>query len=60
MKRKCRVEVIDSLLAVMAEGLVVIAAAKAANSGASLDEVVNITQTDFGLGGGLYGTVYFP
>lgn len=44
MKRKCRVEVIDSLLAVMAEGLVIIAAAKAANSGANLDEVMNITH----------------
>ncbi len=44
MKRKCRVKVIDSLLAAMAQGLVVIAAAKAANGGANLDEVVNITQ----------------
>ena len=52
MKRKCRVKVIDSLLAAMAQGLVVITAAKAANSGASLDEVVsvthhNITRADF-------------
>ena len=39
MKRKCRVEVIDSLSAVMAQGLIVIAAARAAKSGASLDEV---------------------
>jgi len=44
MKRKCRVEVIDSLTAIMGEGLIVIAAAKAANSGASLDEVMNITR----------------
>jgi len=44
MKRKCRVEVIDSQWAVMAEGFVVIAAAKAANSGASLDEVVDVAQ----------------
>ena len=44
MKRKCRVEVIDSLTAIMGEGLIVIAAAKAANNGASLDEVMNITH----------------
>ncbi len=37
MKRKCRVEVIDSRWAIMAQGLIVIAAAKAANDGASLD-----------------------
>jgi DegV family protein with EDD domain len=44
MKKKCRVEVIDSLTALMAQGLIAIAAAKAANDGASLDEVVSITQ----------------
>ena len=44
MKRKCRVEVIDSQWAVMAEGFIVIAAAKAANSGASFDEVVDVTR----------------
>lgn len=44
MKRKCRVEVIDSLLVVMAEGLVVITAAKAAKAGAGLDEVMNVTR----------------
>lgn len=44
MKRNCRVEVIDSLTAIMGEGLIVIAAAKVANSGASLDEVMNITR----------------
>ncbi len=42
MKRKCRVEVVDSQWAVMAEGFVVITAARAAQAGASLDEVVNI------------------
>ena len=52
MKRKCRVEVIDSLTAVMAEGFVVIAAAKAAQAGSSLDEVMevahrNIKRVDF-------------
>jgi len=44
MKRKCRVEVVDSQWALMALGLIVIAAAKAANSGASLDEVVALTR----------------
>jgi len=44
MKKKCRVEVVDSQWALMALGLLVIAAAKAANSGASLDEVVALTR----------------
>ena len=44
MKRKCRVEVVDSLLALMAEGLVVIEAARAAKAGASLDEVKDIAK----------------
>ncbi|GAG91877.1 unnamed protein product, partial [marine sediment metagenome] len=44
MKRKCRVEVVDSQWAVMAEGFVVMAAAKAANAGASLDEAIALTR----------------
>ncbi|UCG09877.1 MAG: DegV family protein [Dehalococcoidia bacterium] len=44
MKRKCRVEVIDSGLAVMAQGMVVITAARAAQAGASFDEVMDITR----------------
>lgn len=44
MKKKCRVEVVVSELAMMAEGLLVIAAAKAAKSGASLDEIVKLTR----------------
>ncbi len=44
MKRKCRVEVIDSQCAVMAEGMIVIAAARAANAGASLDEVIKLVH----------------
>ena len=45
MKKKCRVEVIDSRFVIMAEGLIVITAAKAAQAGASFDEVVKITQS---------------
>jgi DegV family protein with EDD domain len=45
MKRKCRVEVIDSQTATMAEGFVVMKAAKAAQAGAGLDEVVAIARS---------------
>ena len=44
MKKKCQVEIIDSLSGAMGEGLVVIAAAKAAQSGASLSEVAAIAR----------------
>jgi len=44
MKKKCRIEVIDSEWALMAEGLIVIAAAKAARAGAGFDEVVSLTR----------------
>jgi DegV family protein with EDD domain len=44
MKRKCRIEVIDSGWALMAQGLVVIAAARAAKSGANIDRVVSLTH----------------
>jgi DegV family protein with EDD domain len=40
MKKKCRVEVIDSLSVIMAQGLLVMAAAKAAQDGARLDKVL--------------------
>ena len=46
MKRKCRVEVIDSQLAVMAEGFLVIKAAKAAQAGAGLDELMDLVQSN--------------
>ena len=46
MMRKCRVEVVDSLTAIMGQGLMAIAAAKAANSGASLDEVADLTRNN--------------
>jgi DegV family protein with EDD domain len=40
MKRKCRVELVDSKTATMTEGFIVMAAAKAAKAGAAIDEVV--------------------
>ncbi|MEE9401487.1 MAG: DegV family protein [Dehalococcoidia bacterium] len=39
-KRGCRIEVIDTLAGIMGQGLIVIAAAQSAQTGASLDEVV--------------------
>src|SRR4030043_365261 len=52
MKKKCRVEVIDSGIATLAEGFIVMKAVKAAQAGASLDEVIevarkNIPRVDF-------------
>lgn len=52
MKQKCRVEVVDSQWAIMAQGMIVIAAAEAAQTGASLDELLglikrNISRVDF-------------
>ena len=44
MKKKCRVEVLDSQQAVMAQGFIVIAAARAAQAGASFDAVRDIAQ----------------
>jgi DegV family protein with EDD domain len=44
MKRKCRVELLDSETATMTEGFIVMAAARAAQSGASLDEVIKIAH----------------
>jgi DegV family protein with EDD domain len=40
MKKKCRVEVVDSQSAIMAQGLLVIAAAKAAKDGLKLDKIL--------------------
>ena len=45
MERKCRVEVIDSQWATMAEGFIVMKAAQAAKAGASLDEVIGVTRS---------------
>ena len=44
MKKQCRVEVLDTQWAVMAQGFITIAAAKAAQSGASLDEVLDVAH----------------
>jgi DegV family protein with EDD domain len=41
MKKRCRVEVLDSQWAVMAQGFIVTAAARAARDGAGLDEVLS-------------------
>jgi DegV family protein with EDD domain len=46
MKRKCRVKVVDSEWAVMAQGFLVMAAARAAQTGAKLNEVVNIVRAN--------------
>ncbi len=46
MKKKCRVEVIDSQWATMAQGFIVMKAAKAAKAGTSLNEVVEITRNN--------------
>jgi len=42
MKKKCRVEVIDSETATMAEGFIVVKAAQAAQAGAELEEVMAV------------------
>jgi DegV family protein with EDD domain len=44
MKKQCRIEVIDSQWAVMAQGFIAIAAARAARAGASLEEVLDIVR----------------
>lgn len=44
MKKQCHVEVVDSQWAVMAQGFITIASAKAAQAGASLEEVLDIAR----------------
>ncbi|HUU65084.1 MAG TPA: DegV family protein [Dehalococcoidales bacterium] len=44
MEGKCRIEVIDSETVVMGLGLIVISVAKAAKSGASLDELLDLVR----------------
>jgi DegV family protein with EDD domain len=42
MKRKCQVELVDSTLGIMGQGLLVMEAAKKALAGASLSELINL------------------
>jgi len=44
MKRKCRVEVIDSTVAIMGQGLLVIEAARKALAGANLNELLDLVS----------------
>lgn len=44
VKKKCRIEVIDSQWAIMAQGFVAMAAARAAKAGASFDEVMEAAR----------------
>lgn len=44
VEKECRIEVIDSLTVAMGLGLIVIAAAKAAQAGANLDELVDLVR----------------
>ena len=44
VKRKCRVEVVDSQSAVMAQGLIVMAAARAASARAKIDKVLDVIR----------------
>jgi DegV family protein with EDD domain len=48
MKNQCRVEVLDSQWAVMAQGFITMAAARAARSGAGLDEVLDVARHTMG------------
>ena len=48
MQRQCRVEVLDSQWAVMAQGFITIAAARAALDGARLDEVLDVARHTIG------------
>ena len=51
MKKKCRVEVVVSEMAMMAEGLLAIAAAKSARGGANLNELVELTRRNISRAG---------
>ena len=48
MKSKCRLEIIDSLSAMVGLGLIVISGAKAAKAGASLDQVIDVVRSSMG------------
>ncbi len=44
IEKRCRIEVIDTRAGIMGQGLIVIAAAQSAQTGASLDEVVEVVH----------------
>ena len=44
VKDKCRIEIVDSLSVAMGQGLIVIAAVKAAKAGANLDEAADLAR----------------
>jgi DegV family protein with EDD domain len=44
LNRRCRIEVLDSQWAVMAQGFIAMAAARAARAGVSLDEVLDVAR----------------
>lgn len=44
MEGKCRIEVVDSLTVVMGQGLIVISVAKAAQTGANLDQLADLVR----------------
>lgn len=46
MKKQCHVEILDSTWAAMAQGFIVIAAARAAITGASIDKVLQVTHNN--------------
>jgi len=46
MEKKCQVEVLDSRWAAMAEGFIALSAARAAQAGAGLDDVMEIAQSN--------------
>lgn len=46
LEKKCRVKVLDSQFAMMGEGLLAIAAARAASEGATLDELVRLVAAN--------------
>ncbi len=46
MTKKCRVEVLDSQWVIMAQGFLVMKAAKAAREGANLDDILNLVRRD--------------
>jgi len=46
MKKRCRVEVLDSQWAVMPQGFIAIAAARAARGGASIDAVLDVARSN--------------